>query len=324
MPPDAPNAPADPGRNLPPVRPPSGRFIAQLFLVPGLIVFFVVLLVLAMNYMFVGGQTPEQFLNRIDSSNLDIRWRGANDLAQALKRKENLNLRTDVAFALDLCERLDKANRALVAEEKAIGDQMAQDKNADPDKVFRKLELEAQRNLVQFLAASLGDFNFAVGVPLLGEIIVNGPGPDIKHGTHRQRQAIWSLANLGDNVKKFKELKPDYQNLIIAKLRAEEAVKLDVDETAKDFNEKKARLEVRRRAAKNALFYLGQFPGAKDADLVAVDSVLDAAARSQDQFMREIVALTLNFWDGPLAAETLARLTRDDGLGTLVEAPVDP
>ena len=45
---------------------------------------------------------------------------------------------------------------------------------------------------------------------------------------------------------------------------------------------------------------------------------------AREAFMREIVALTLNFWDGPLAAETLARLTRDDGFGTLVEAPVDP
>src|SRR6185295_17557141 len=148
----------------------------------------------------------------------------------------------------------------------------------DPDKAFRKLELEAQRNLVQFLAASLGDFSFPVGVPLLGEIIVNGPGPDIKHGTHRQRQALWSLANLGDNVKKFKDLKADYQNLIIAKLRAEEAAKLDVDVSAKDFSEKKARLDVRRKAAKNALYYLKQFPDAHDADLVAVDGVLDTAA----------------------------------------------
>src|SRR5436853_4292680 len=100
MPSEAANAPADPGRNLPPVTPPSGRFIAQLFLVPGLIVFFVVLLVLAVNYMFVGGQSPEQFLVRIDSTNPDIRWRGANDLAQSLARKENVPLRTNVTFAL--------------------------------------------------------------------------------------------------------------------------------------------------------------------------------------------------------------------------------
>jgi len=180
-----------PGRDLPPVTPPSGRFIAQLFLVPGLIVFFVVLLVLGINYMFVGGQSPEQFLVRIDSNNPDIRWRGANDLAQVLKRQDGVHLRTDVGFALDLCERLDKAIKELEKDEKTLGESVGKDKDATADKVFRKLE--AQRNLVNFLAASLGDFNFPAGMPLLGEIVVKDPGPDLVNGTLRQRRAVVGL-----------------------------------------------------------------------------------------------------------------------------------
>ncbi len=296
-------SPSGPGRDLPPVTPPSGRFIAQLFLVPGLIVFFVVLLVLAINYMFVGGQTPDQFLIRIDSDNPDIRWRGANDLAQVLKRQDGVHLRTDVGFALDLCDRLDKAVKVLEKDEKAIGDTLVNDKTTTPEKAFRKLD--AQRNLVNFLAASLGDFNFAAGVPLLSEIIVKEPGPDLINGTLRQRLALLSLANLGDNVKKFKDLKPDYQSLILAKLRVEE----------------KSENDIRRKAAKNALHYLKEYPNVNDPELIAVDQALDKASRSQDQFVREMTAFTLNFWDGPLAVSTLVRLSRDDGFGTLLQPP---
>src|SRR5436853_125936 len=110
------------GRELPPVRPPSGRFIAQLFLVPGMIVFFVVLLVFAINSMFVGGQTAHQFLTQLDNANPDIRWRGANDLAQVLARKESVQLRSDVGFALDLCERLDTSIKSLETDESAIAE----------------------------------------------------------------------------------------------------------------------------------------------------------------------------------------------------------
>src|SRR5437868_3450935 len=92
--------PVDPGRDLPPVQPPSGRFIAQLFLVPGLIVFVVVLFVLAMNYVFVRASTPDQILARLDSKTGDIRWRAASDLAQMLASRQSVALKTDVGFAL--------------------------------------------------------------------------------------------------------------------------------------------------------------------------------------------------------------------------------
>src|SRR5262245_14361887 len=51
--------PPEPAKGLPPVTPPSGRFIAQLFFVPGLIVAVAVLLLLAFRYLFGGTQTPE-------------------------------------------------------------------------------------------------------------------------------------------------------------------------------------------------------------------------------------------------------------------------
>jgi hypothetical protein len=306
MPPDDRITAADPGRNLPPVRPPSGRFIAQLFLVPGLIVFFVLLLVLAVHYMFVGGQSPDQLLRKLDDANPDIRWRGANDLAQSLKRPENISLRTNVGFALDLCERLDKALKALEEEERTLGEALQKDKNTTPEKLFRKLE--PQRNLVSFLAAALAEFQFPAGVPLLCEIVGNDTSPDVVYAPLRRPPAVWALANLGNNIKNFKSLRGDHQSLILATLRTEE----------------KSDHDVRRKAAKNALFYLNEFPDAKDAELVSVDQVFDKASRSPNQFLREMVAIALNFWDGPLAEETLLRLSRDDGFGAIVKGPDEP
>src|SRR5439155_7977126 len=96
--------PPAPERGLPPVEPPSGRFIAQLFLVPGLIVLGVLLALIAVFYLTKAGHTPAYFLRQLDSDNADIRWRAASDLAQILKRpdKDSLRWKTDAAFALDL------------------------------------------------------------------------------------------------------------------------------------------------------------------------------------------------------------------------------
>ncbi|MEI7687072.1 MAG: hypothetical protein WCL32_18800 [Planctomycetota bacterium] len=295
-------APKPSGRDLPPVAPPSGRFIAQLFLVPGLIVFFVVLLVIGINYMFVGGQRPNEFLQRIDSDNADIRWRGANDLAQVLERKESVKLRSDVGFALDLCERLDKAVKVLEDDEAAIA--LAQKTKESPN-AYRKLD--AQRNFVNFLAASLRNFNVPAGAPSLCAIVVKDEGSDIVNGATRRRLALWSLANLGDSIKGYKALKPDEQALILALLR----------------NEQTSSSEVRRKGAKNALKILNEFPDADDPELIAIDQTIDVASKAEDQYLRELAAYALNFWDGPLAESTLLRLTTDQGFGTLVRTPKD-
>src|SRR2546429_2234802 len=87
-----------PGRGLPPVTPPSGRFIAQLFLVPGLIVLVAVLIVLAANYLLIGGFTPPYFLRRLHSGHTHNRWRGAHHLAQHLKRSDSKLPKNDGGF----------------------------------------------------------------------------------------------------------------------------------------------------------------------------------------------------------------------------------
>src|SRR5262249_10574591 len=103
---------------LPPVSAPSGKFIGQLFLVPGLIVGGLVLLLLFFGWLagtFFGGfgglgggaRTPDQFLEKLRDPNPDVRWRAAETLSQVLPRDDNLA--SDARFALDLTDELRSA-----------------------------------------------------------------------------------------------------------------------------------------------------------------------------------------------------------------------
>src|ERR1043166_3099305 len=84
----------DPG--LPPVTPPSARIILRDFLVPGLIVVLLVGLFLLGQPLaaWLRARRPDhsarEYLNDLDNSNPDIRWRAAGDLAQVLLRDDRL------------------------------------------------------------------------------------------------------------------------------------------------------------------------------------------------------------------------------------------
>ena len=293
--------PAGPeGRGLPPVTPPSGRFIAQLFLVPGMIVLVAVLLLLAFRYLLGGGYSPENFLRQLDNDNADIRWRGANDLAQVLKRPESMNLKADVGFALDLIQRLRRGLDDLLQDEKQVHDRTAKATQAEKDAAW--LKLEAKRNHVNFLAAALGDFVVPVGVPILCEMSVCDDSPDPK-GVLRRRMALSSLISLGNNVTGFKKLPAAQQSEVLVSLQ----------------RETESTNPLRAVAAATALFYLDKSRLAADGGqgVVEVDRKLALIARDQDQFLRELVTFAFNFWDGPLAEPTLQKLARDKGHGTL-------
>lgn len=324
MPPADSNSPVNAAPGLPPVAPPSGRFIAQLFLVPGLIVAVAVLLLLGFSYLVSGANTPDQYLKQLDSPNADVRWRGASDLAQVLKRPESQALRADAAFALDLAGRLRTALDDLYREEKAVAERTAKLPADERDKVWRKLA--PQRDHVQYLAATLGDFHAPVGLPLLAEIALRADSPDVKGNVLRRRQAVWALGNLGDNVKGFKKLPPDRQTAILETLRKEASASGE-----------------RGRWARNGLHYLEERPATPANTLphllalnpfsvvpalpaepellggvVEADRVLARVARAEDRYLRAQVALALNFWDGPEVEPTLLRLARDTGHGELV------
>ena len=289
------------GPGLPPVTPPSGRFIAQLFLVPGMIVLVAVLIILGINYLFVSGYTPKYFLAKLDSDNADIRWRGASDLAQVLKRKESLLLRSDPDFALDLVERLHAAFLELKQQEKSRSEHLAQLPEVERDKGW--LKLQAQRDHVEYLASALGDFVVPVGAPILSDILSWEGSPDIKGNTMRRRRALWALANLGQNLKAFTtDLAADRQARIVDQLKSEAA----------------SSHHDRAVAAATALHYLSPNAISQGPEPTLVDHVLAKAAQADDRYLRAQVALALNFWDGDLVEPTLLKLVRDNGHGTLI------
>ena len=289
----SPNASSPPEKGLPAVTPPSGRFIAQLFLVPGLIVAVAVLLILAFNYLVAPANTSEHYLKRIDDTNPDVRWRGASDLAQVLKRKESIHLRSDAKFALDLCQRLRTALDDLVVSEKATAEAVTKASDADKAKAWKKLE--ARRNHVRFLAAALGDFVIPAGLPLLGELALRNDSPDDSGNTLLRRQSVWAIGNLGQNTKAFKQLAADKQGEVISEL-----------ESAASASGKRADW------AKTALHYLGR----KQPNVVPADAILAKCAQADDRYLRAQVALALNSWEGELIEPTLLRLARDSGHGS--------
>ncbi len=82
--------------------------------------------------------------------------------------------------------------------------------------------LDAKRNYVSFLAATLGDFVVPVGVPLLSEIVLRDDSPDPRN-ILRRRLALHALSNLGDKIQGFAKLSATQQTEIFDKLLKETA-----------------------------------------------------------------------------------------------------
>lgn len=286
------NGQADPG--LPPVEPPSGRFMAQLFLIPLLIVSVVVLLVLGSHYLVSERRTPAHYLRELDNPNLDIRWRGAHELAQVLKRPESLALASDVKFALDLAERVSQETAELEKAVQATAAQIAQLPQEEKDAAWRKLG--DRRNYALYLIATLGDFTVPVGAPLLMDIGMQPNGPDLKGSTLLRRRAVWALANLGENVKRYRTLSADKKEAVVATL-----VKESKGSTP------------RAAWARTAHDFVTR------GKPLGVDAALEKIAGCDDPYTRALVAHAFNFWDGPRAEPTLLKLARDDGWGVRVE-----
>jgi HEAT repeat protein len=294
-PPNNPTPQATDDRGLPPVRPPSGRFIAQLFLVPGLIVFVLVLIWLAGHYLVAEKRTPDYFLKNLDSNNEDIRWRAASDLAQVLKRPESLDLASDAKFALDLAERLQSGLADLEAAEKKLTAEAGT--MSKEDRVKEENKIKPKRNYVLYLISALGDFTVPVGAPLLCKIATKEETAADKENILRRRRAVWALANLGDKMKRFKnELSETKQDKVVDVLK-----------------EEKKKSGLRGEWAATAFLYL------TEGTPLGVDAALEKCAESEDSFLRELVAMALNFWDGPRVIPTLEKLAKDDGHGTRIK-----
>lgn len=107
---------------LPPVEPPSARFIVQLFLIPALIVGGVIGVYLLFGRLATGELDWRQQVDNVRSRNPHVRWRGALSLAQMLDADAHLGTNgqriaenPDVASALT---ELFSETRAIVPRDK--------------------------------------------------------------------------------------------------------------------------------------------------------------------------------------------------------------
>jgi hypothetical protein len=280
-------------KGLPSVVAPSGKEIARLFLTPLLIVVGLVIPLVGFFWWFGGAWTPQDYLAKLDDPNPDVRWRGAEYLGQMLLRDDNLA--SDPKFGLDLAERL----------------RQTADSTADADRAL-------------YLGSCLGSLTIPVGAPLLSRLAVTrnyrradaaplasyrradaaplDPGPEPRAVTRKRWQALWALANLGNNLKRFQRLIPERQQMVLAELQAESAG-----------------LGKRAEWAKAALHYMTG-PQARKLQGLGVDKALITCAQDSDPFLREIAAFALNFWEGDASErgpleDVLVKLAVDSGQG---------
>jgi hypothetical protein len=296
MAPPAQNTP-DPAKGLPPVVAPSGRFIAQLFLVPGLIVAGAVVVLLGFTWLAGGPRSPDAFLRDLRSANPDIRWRTASDLAQVLRRDDRLA--TNVDFGLKLAELLKQAVAELARKDKIRAERAGA--ASSEELAADRLTALAQRHQVQYLTASVGSLLSPVGAPVLADLARQSPVADPLLAAQLRWRAVWALASLGERLRHFEQLADDRKSAVLT----------DLDELAKTAPGEEAAW------AKQAAAHL------RKQGTPGVVPALVACASADDHFLRAQTAHALTFWDGTpdenqLIEATLLKLARDDGHGTVI------
>lgn len=308
--------PSPPG--LPTVTPPSGSMFFRLFGVPALIVGGLVLLLIVgqpllgkLSQYFLGrswgSASPEQFLRDLDNTNKEVRWRAANDLAQVLLRDDKLA--SDSDFALQLVQRLRRTLSSSAPFEKAHAEHFAK---LSPEEERRETaKLEPDRDYILLLTQCLGHFMVPLGAPVLEELAMQQSGLDPRALGARRRQALWALANLGENIKRFDKLPSQQQETILSEL--------ETTAHALRFISPAGEKEKGEGEAKAALDYLQKRRAGRPSAL-GMDRVIQKCAAADDPSLRELAAFAANFWSGTAAEnarieETLLRLCDDPGKG---------
>jgi hypothetical protein len=274
-------------KGLPAVLHPSGTHIVKMFVVPLLIV--AGLLLGAYGFLRLTGgsvmRTPQSFLAELRSDNPDVRWRAAQDLAQILLRDEHLA--SDPEFCLQLSAELRDAVHQLDAAE-----QQAQD-------LGDTKELEARRTYVFYLTSCVGNLCTPVGAPILKQMAVDGGAGSARAQMTRRWRALWALANLGENLKRFEKLSPDRQQAVLVGFQ--EAASSDDD---------------RATWAGVCVSYLTD-----RSNSLGVDGVLARCSADPNPFLREMAVFAMNFWDGPQIEDALVARLDDQGQGEELLAP---
>jgi hypothetical protein len=280
----------------------------RLFLVPALIVGgLVAVLILvppALNWVsrlitgknWSESRSAEQFLRSLDDPNLDVRWQAASDLAQVLLRDDRLA--SDPEFALELAGRLEKSRTASAAAEADLASRLAT--LAPEDAQRQRKTLQGDRDYILYLGACLGNFMLPVGAPALNELAAQERGMEPQALAQRRRQAVWALANLGENLKRFDRLSAERQAAVLAGLENAEAG------SSGTLSRTTAEYLQRRQQGK--------------AGALGVDKALIRCSEADDPALREMAAFAMNFWRGTATEDAamekaLVTLSHDDGRG---------
>lgn len=159
---------------LPPIEPPSAKFILQLFVVPAVIVAAVVLFWFIIESLArTGEQDVDQIVGALRSSS-QARFQKANDLANMLRMPQRYpKLKTNRELAQKLATLLNEQVAAADDSESAIRMRM-------------------------FLCSALGEFHVDDGLPALLNAARNDPERDVR------RRAVNSIAVLAGELSKLK------------------------------------------------------------------------------------------------------------------------
>jgi hypothetical protein len=287
----------EPKPALPPVLPPSGGHIVRLFVVPGVIVLVVVVLLLgwvSVSDWFFGTARPtDRYLGDMRSANPDVRWRAASDFAQKLKRDPQLA--TDARLGLELAELLNQS----VDDLDRLATEAAKSESAPGGKAAAVATFKKQREYTQFLTACLGNMSVPVGVTELTRLAEKDKGGDPKTTALLRRQAVWALANLGENCRQFAALPAEQRDPAKTRIMAELHQEADGGNL------------LRGQWARQTL---NRWDGTEEYGVIPV---LSRCADADDPDLRMWTAFALGFWKGSpaenaLAEQTLLKLSSPD------------
>lgn len=136
---------------------------------------------------------------------------------------------------------------------------------------------------------------------MLEEMAVQKSGLDPQALHTRRRQALWALANLGENLKRFDTLSAERQEAVRSQLESAIESREHADWAKKSLQCLKNREE-------------------GHPTVMGVDHVVEECANSDDPSLRELAAYVVNFWSGTPAEnarmeKALVRLSYDTGKG---------
>jgi len=179
---------------LPEVQPPTTGFILQLFIIPGLIVFMIVLVWLMIGWVSDASSTPQEYLAEIKKGRSNS-WQQALALAQTLQKDPQS--KNDPELARQIAEYLNTLLDQALPPEK--------DASSEKAKQTRDERAEGAR-LRQYLCIALSNFSaIDLTLPVLLKAANIDSGDD-ENEIKVRVAALNSIAKLAENSKNLESL----------------------------------------------------------------------------------------------------------------------